>query len=66
MIREKVIKAGCQLCHLPFFNNVIYDAKTIHGPWAYMCEHCFKASGKGLGTGLGQKYSINPLKKLEG
>ncbi|MEM2174129.1 MAG: hypothetical protein QXI58_00690 [Candidatus Micrarchaeia archaeon] len=32
-----------------------YDARTIYGPWAYMCEDCFKKFGIGLGIGQGQK-----------
>lgn len=32
-----------------------YDAKTVHGPWAYMCQNAFDAFGIGLGTGRGQK-----------
>ncbi len=31
-----------------------YDGKTRMGPWAYMCEKCFKAYGVGLGLGKGQ------------
>lgn len=32
-----------------------YDGKTIHGPWAYMCEKHFKLYGLGLGLGRGQR-----------
>jgi hypothetical protein len=32
-----------------------YDGATKMGPWAYMCEVCFKMHGVGLGTGRGQK-----------
>jgi len=42
----------CDICH-----NVpaVYDGKTIAGPWAYMCEGCFKGYGLGLGVGRGQR-----------
>lgn len=33
----------------------VYDAKTVHGPWGYLCEEDFKLIGIGLGTGLGQR-----------
>ena len=35
-----------------------YDAKTKSGPWAYMCEQCFKTQGVGLGLGMGQKLML--------
>jgi hypothetical protein len=35
---------------------VFYDAKTIHGPWAFLCPNCFDSIGLGLGLGRGQKY----------
>lgn len=34
------------------------DAKTIHGPWAYLCAKHFAELGVGLGTGLGQKLVL--------
>lgn len=50
--------------------EVVYDAKTLGGPWATMKECSFKtyAIGK-LGLGLGQKYVRNAageLHKVEG
>lgn len=33
----------------------LYDGKTIHGPWAYMCAEHFRLYGVGLGTGKGQR-----------
>jgi len=36
-----------------------YDAKTKHGPWAYLCEECFQKIGVGLGLGKGQKLERN-------
>lgn len=36
-----------------------YDAKTIWGPWAYLCETCFKRYGPGrLGTGFAQRLVV--------
>lgn len=35
-----------------------YDGKTVHGPWAYMCEHHFLHLGIGLGTGMGQRLIL--------
>lgn len=43
---------NCDLCGEP----AAYDGKTKHGPWAYMCERCWRTDGIGkLGTGFGQK-----------
>lgn len=35
-----------------------YDGKTIHGPWANMCESHFEDYGRGLGTGVGQRLIV--------
>jgi hypothetical protein len=35
-----------------------YDGKTTQGPWAYMCDNCFKEHGVGLGTGRGQRLVL--------
>lgn len=43
---------NCDFC----FNPASYDGKTKMGPWANMCEDCFKKYGVGLGTGKGQKF----------
>ncbi len=47
----------CDICDQ---QKATYDGKTIHGPWAFMCEMCFALHGKGLGLGLGQKLVIEP------
>lgn len=47
----------CDCCSDPF-GSVMYDAKTIQGPWANMCETCFKRFGVGLGIGRGQRYVL--------
>jgi hypothetical protein len=36
-----------------------YDAATVMGPWAYMCQSCFELNGTGkLGLGLGQRLEL--------
>ena len=35
-----------------------YDGRTIHGPWAKMCESCFRKHGLGLGFGRGQELVL--------
>ncbi len=35
-----------------------YDAKTKKGPWANMCESCFRTHGIGLGVGRGQRLIL--------
>ena len=44
-----------QLCYICEERLAKYDAKTIHGSWAYLCNDCFFEFGIGLGEGLGQK-----------
>ena len=46
----------CDICGSP---EATYDGKTKLGPWASMCETCFKVHGVGLGLGLGQKLRVN-------
>lgn len=37
----------------------VYDGKTVHGPWAYMCQACWDEIGIGrLGTGFGQRLVV--------
>ena len=40
----------CDLCSKP----ATYDAKTLNGSWAYLCNRCFKVHGVGLGLGKEQ------------
>jgi hypothetical protein len=47
----------CDFCEGPQKKPAAYDAVTVYGPWANMCEKHFRQHGKGtLGLGLGQKY----------
>ena len=49
----------CDLCMLEDKKGQAqYDGKTIHGPWAYMCEEHFKIYGVGLGLGRGQRLIL--------
>lgn len=45
----------CDLCSTPITTTFV-DGKTIHGPWANMCQACYIRYGVGLGLGLGQVY----------
>jgi hypothetical protein len=36
-----------------------YDGKTVHGPWANMCQDCFNIFGLGrTGLGLAQELRL--------
>lgn len=49
----------CDLCKSQGLQvQAVYDGKTVHGPWAYMCEEHFGAMGVGLGTGRGQRLIV--------
>lgn len=49
----------CDICHAKIV-TVLYDAKTVYGPWATMCPRCWKDNTyQRLGVGLGQKYVKN-------
>lgn len=56
-MKKKII---CDVCNKDWS---LYDAKTKMGEWAYMCLHCYKIYGIGLGLGKGQKiiYSENQV-----
>jgi len=50
-------KHKCDFCTGKLIEKILYDARTIYGPWAVMCDEHFKVYGLGkLGTGYGQKY----------
>jgi len=50
-------RRDCDLCHRPC-TKTLYDARTLFGPWAVMCEKCYTSVGLGLGTGYGRKYKL--------
>lgn len=47
---------ACDFCSRT--TPAVYDAKTSHGPWAYLCQGHFDDLGIGLGTGLGQRLVL--------
>lgn len=50
----------CDLCTAAGqTTKAAYDAKTLMGPWAYMCEQHFQSHGMGrIGTGWGQRLVV--------
>lgn len=50
------IQGRCDICN---HHKAKYDAKTKHGPWANMCEDCFKLNGIKLGKGFGKEIGEN-------
>ena len=56
----------CELCGIdiaePYTgNNFLYDARTMWGQWAVMCQECWQAEGNPnhlLGVGNGQQYLL--------
>ena len=45
----------CDICQT---RKAKYDAKTVQGPWAYMCQSdwlAYGGTGGKLGTGYGQE-----------
>lgn len=59
---EKKIKwlgsTKCDICHAEC-KHILYDGRTVYGPWAVMCVDCFVLAGRGTGTGFGQRYEKN-------
>lgn len=53
----------CDICTKTIpVDALAIDGKTVHGPWANMCEDCFTFYGVGLGLGKGQTYRVVPAK----
>ena len=48
----------CDYCSQTL-TDIFYDSKTVFGPWANLCPHCFKEIGVGVGMGCAQKYAYN-------
>lgn len=46
----------CDTCEKEL-EHVMYDAATVFGSWANLCQTCYVRYGTGLGTGKGQRYS---------
>lgn len=58
---EVEVLPHCDLCkafgQLP--TEAEYDAKTLQGPWAFMCDQHWRFHGVGcLGTGYGQRLVL--------
>jgi hypothetical protein len=46
-------------CDFQCGETALYDAKTVQGPWGYMCQSCFDKYSTGrLGTGWGQRLEV--------
>lgn len=45
----------CDFCG----ETALYDAATVFGPWAFMCQSCFDTkSTRQLGLGKGQRLEV--------
>lgn len=55
---------ACDVCRACGIDTAaVIDAKTIHGPWAYMCEGHWRTMGATyprLGEGKGQRLVTSP------
>ena len=49
---------ACDLCPVDSAALAAYDARTVMGPWANLCEGHFTHYGVGLGTGMGQRLVL--------
>ena len=56
----------CDFCGEWTAGTTFVDGVTKMGPWALMCEKCFKQFGVRVAPGSGQRYSTDSNKKLEG
>ena len=66
-----IAPTNCGICDIELTEEQGYDffvdGRIAHSStWAIMCPYCHYTRGTGLGTGYGQKYDINTLKKIEG
>jgi len=62
-IRQEIVDKGCEVCRKEY-SHWVFDARLKFGPWAFMCEECFKTKAIGVGTGFGQVYSATTLKQV--
>ena len=59
--------ADCNLCNTDLSKTgTFFDAKVKGRGWALLCPICFAIYGVGIGTGRGQEYDSETLKKLHG
>lgn len=45
---------SCDVCK----EQATYDAKTVFGAWANLCQTCFNSFGIKLGLGYGQRLVV--------
>lgn len=50
----------CDLCKQPITAEFVDGRVRGGSAWANMCPGCHSRSGAGIGTGLGQRYVLNP------
>ena len=43
-----ILPKSCDICKRPL-KKIFIDGRTKMGPWAIMCNNCFKEHGVGLG-----------------
>ena len=58
---------GCDICGHRFNDKDkhFYDFATRQGKWALGCSGCWRKHGRGLGNGVGQKYDLKTLEKVD-
>ncbi len=63
MTKEEIEVNQIPKCDFRCGEDAAYDAKTVHGPWAYLCEEHFQSETPGrLGTGIGQRLILREKK----
>jgi hypothetical protein len=60
---EKILKVRkspkCDIClSNGCEEDAVYEAQTIFGPWAFLCQKCFDEVGISLELGLGRKIKV--------
>jgi hypothetical protein len=58
----------CDFCEHKIMDEFVDGGLIGYTCWAIMCPPCFRRLGRGLGTGLGQRYTLEHGKyvKVEG
>lgn len=58
-LKRCIERYKCDICST---KAAVYDGKTKFGPWAFMCEGCFKNIG--IAVGIGKGYRIDKKEDL--
>lgn len=58
MAAKEVTVAKLPSCNIHEGRLAGYDFRTRQGMWMYGCEECYRAYGRGLGVGLGQRLVL--------